>query len=220
VTDYPVIMSAPMVLATLREIKESGTGKTETRRLAWRPARKGEATGEGSRLSYEVPEGSVIGTVTKHERPSAWQRVKTGDRLWVRENFSGAHDCTGIPPKDWDHEGPIWYWADGNPEDGDWTKPKPSIHLPRQFSRLTLIVASTKIERLQDITEAAARAEGAEPRMAGVGFNGVPAKTYRTGFVHLWGSLHGTDSWLSNPWVVVVSFRPILANIDSEKAAA
>src|ERR1700693_260058 len=67
VTDYPCIMSVPMVRATLREVQEPGTGKTETRRSAW-TGRKA-ADGEGF-------------------RPSPWQRVKAGDRLWVREAFA------------------------------------------------------------------------------------------------------------------------------------
>lgn len=79
--DIPVIFSAPMVLALLREIEKPGTGKTMTRRLAWRPAKKGEKVGEGSRIQAEGAT-PFVQTVTAHLRPSSWQKVEPGDRLW------------------------------------------------------------------------------------------------------------------------------------------
>lgn len=192
-TDYPIIFSAKMIRALL------DGRKTQTRRLAERV--------------YIDKRGYAP---VQRCDPSPWTKVKAGDRCYVRENFS-YQEINGDRIEEF---GGIHYWADGNPEFGNWTRPKPSIHLPRILSRITLIVAATKIERLQDITEDDARAEGAQPRMSGVGFNGVPSKSHRTGFVHLWGSLHGTDSWLNNPHVVAMTFRVISANIDSPEAKA
>ena len=80
-----------------------------------------------------------------------------GDRLWVRETHSLLEfSISG-------RAAPVWYWADGNkiPE-GDYTRPRPSIHMPRWASRIQLEVVSVRIERLQDISEADAEAEGCE----------------------------------------------------------
>jgi hypothetical protein len=211
-TDFPAIMSAPMIRAILREVREPGTGKTMTRRLAWRLARKGEATGEGSRLSYEVPEGSVVGNVTKHERPSPWQRVKRGDRIWIREN--ALYWINNVGPDVNKRSKVAAFAADGYElESGErWT---PSIHMERRFSRLTLRITNTKIERLQDITETDALAEGI--RETAFYCEDHPASIC---FSVLWDSLHSADSWDANPFVVAVSFRPVLANIDSLEIAA
>ena len=226
VTDRPIIMSGGMVNAIMREVREPGTGKTETRRLLYsrrKMTKNGPTVLMQHTPDYFTKESEFPNIAVGEDwYLTGWHARKPGDRLWVRENFSGPWSRRNERPADWnvDHLArPIWYWADGNPDDGDWTKPKPSIHMPRWASRLTLIVTDVRIERLQGIDEAAAKREGAELAMAGVGPYG-PLKTYRTGFVRLWGSLHGTDSWLSNPWVARVTFRPVLANIDSHEVAA
>lgn len=125
-----------------------------------------------------------------------------GDRLWVREAFtrdglvSGcAYRATDIVPA---HIGKV-RWI-------------PSIHMPRNFSRLTLIVESVKVERLQDISEEDAIAEGCtgfvgrSPRYAHV----PPTQEFRD----LWNSVHGPGSWDANPWVAAISFSVIRENID------
>lgn len=166
--------------------------KSQTRRLAWSTPHHPGACGP---------------------RATVWQRVQPGDRLYVRESFS--YDRLDV-----DHDGtlPPWYWADGNPEDGDWTKPKPSIHCPRWASRLTLTVTEVRRQRLQEITEEDARAEGVDPSRAGQDASG-PIKTYRTGFVRIWGELHGADSWLADPEVVALTFTVARRNIDARDAA-
>lgn len=204
-TDYPAIMSAAMVRAMLREVQEPGTGKTMTRRLAW-TGRKA-ADGEGF-------------------RPSPWQRVTAGDRIYVREKLTRSG-------------GLIQYAADTKTTHRAWPAswkqdPRPSIHMHRGMSRLTLHVTNTKIERLQDITEADAAAEGISTierslirhgRLNGYGLAGItpPEEAHATrvnAFRALWVSLHGADSWNANTWVVAVSFHPVLANIDSVKEVA
>ncbi len=181
--DRPVICSAPMVRALLER------RKTMTRRLAWR-------MDCGKRVEWS---------------PTPWQRVQPGDRLWVRENFSGPHEWETIPPSGWGWDTmrrpPIWYWADGNPEQGDWTKPRPSIHMPRWASRLTLDVTATKIERVQKISHDDAVAEG-----VGIFPHSMSAQKR---FSELWRSLHGAPSWDENPEVVAVTFTVHKANIDA-----
>lgn len=184
-TDIPVIFSGEMVR------KHQAGLKGMTRRLAWRlPSAK-----KGSLDLWASP----------------WRKVQAGDCLWVRENFSGPHGCENIPPSGWNWDKrplPIWFWADGNPEDGDWTRPKPSIHMPRWASRITLIVKATKIEPLHAMTIEDAMAEGMAidgPLMA---------------FPELWDRLHGKGAWAKNPEVVAISYDVIMANIDSDEARA
>lgn len=143
-------------------------------------------------------------------------RFSKGDRLWVRETFSGDHRESGRPPREWDEHGAVWHWADGNPVEGDWTRPKPGIHMPRWASRLTLTVTDVRVQRLQWVGEDDARAEGAECTTFA---NVEPPKdgfpSYRSGFATLWESINGTGSWKANPWVVAVSFTVEKRNIDS-----
>ena len=89
---------------------------------------------------------------------------------------------------------------------------RPSIHMPRDVSRLTLEITDTSLERLQDISESDARAEGitdggclncGEPGPCGCE---APLPDARDGFIRLWRSIYGDESWANNPWVWVVSF--------------
>ena len=148
-----------------------------------------------------------------------------GDRLWVRENWRQAY-----PKTDFSH-GAV-YRADAEKALGmdeysqrhRWT---PSIHMPRWASRITLHVTGVKVERLQDISEEDARAEGVsagEGQMAGTYFvhgagvmSGISAVSC---FERLWHAIHGPDAWTANPWVVAITFRVVHANIDSPEAKA
>lgn len=203
-----------MVRAAIREAQEPGCidGKTETRRLAW--TGKKAADGEGF-------------------RPSPWQKVKAGDRLWVRENafYDWKTNCWRYRADDISMLGTIGRHELERPTPNRWPLGVcNSIHMPRWASRLTLIVTAVKTERLQDITEADARAEGCglyvpghgwitrDELRADPGYSNFLAA--RMGFSLIWEMLYGRDSWESNPWVVAISFRPVLANIDSLKEQA
>lgn len=222
-TDRPILFSAPMIRAILREIAAPGTGKTQTRRII-HPYEvvphpfKGAKAAPSNLMVVKVPArlGGFI------DGPTFSPRFAPGDRLWVREAFS--YDRLDV-----DRDGilPPWYWADGNPDAGDWTRPKPSIHMPRWASRLTLHVTDLRVQRLQEISEADARAEGIEPReIRPVHDIDQPAETWwfgtengrasaKSAFRDLWDSLNAERApWSSNPWVVAVSFRPVLGNID------
>ena len=119
---------------------------------------------------------------------------KAGDRLWVRETWTAAmHDPKG--PAD------CLYRADDNRGVEDLAEAKwtPSIHMPRWACRLVLPLVSVRVERVQDITEADAKAEGVEP-IGG---------SYREGFREVWQGIYGPKAWDENWWVWVAEWREI-----------
>ena len=188
--DKPILFSGSMIRAILREVSAPGTGKTQTRRvLKPRPRRT---------IFFDAKTAGL-----EQFRDPAY---RAGDRLWVREAIS--YDRLDV-----DRDGilPPWYWADGNPDAGDWTRPKPSIHMPRWASRLTLIVTDVRVQRLQDISEDDARAEGVECDSDGWRDYMMPTTqccgSARNSFATLWDSLNAERApWSSNPWVVAVTF--------------
>jgi hypothetical protein len=196
-TDRPILFSAPMVKALL------AGRKTMTRRaLKPQPVLHDgwEECGVG------VEDGRLrVGRVIGNQRI----RIAVGDRLWVREAFS--YDALDV-----DHDAfmPAWYWADGNPEDGDWTKPKPSIHMPRALSRLTLTVTAVKVERLTEISEEDALAEGISVSERPI-LPHWPNSPYRSVFRGLWNSINGDEAWDSNPFVAAYTFTVEKRNIDA-----
>lgn len=121
-----------------------------------------------------------------------------GDRLWVRETFA-------LESKSYAGD-KVRYRADGKPTSGAW---RPSIHMPRWASRITLEITGVRVERLQEISEADAKAEGVIPtgrRATHKWCNGEDV-SHRRQFADLWDSLHGKGAWEQNPWVWVVEFR-------------
>lgn len=150
---------------------------------------------------------------------------RPGDQLWVREAFSGPYcmekqeGIPSLPPKDWPECSDLWYWSDGSPDHGDWTRPKPSIHMPRWASRILLEVVSVRVERLNDISASDAMAEGIERPQGGTyrdygvlpesneGYDYCTSPT--ASFKTLWKSINGAGSWDENPFVWVVTFKRI-----------
>lgn len=201
--DIPIIFSKPMVCALL------DGRKTMTRRLAWSFVRR--------KLARDLTSGNpcLVDDKGRTTAPSPWQKVEPGDRLWVRESWAGYIEkmkgTTGVP---WAH-----YRATDENDFVPGMKWKPSIHMPRWASRLTLVVTATKIERLQNISQADATAEGwvDNPEIA-PNDPEVHRDAARDWFSDLWESLHGVESWRSNPEVVALSFRVIRANIDAPEA--
>jgi hypothetical protein len=82
---------------------------------------------------------------------------------------------------------------------------KPSIHMPRWASRITLEITAVRVERLQDISEADAMAEGV--LIDGIGNPGGPMRVSQRAFKIFWQVINGPESWAANPWVWVVEFR-------------
>lgn len=116
----------------------------------------------------------------------------SGDTLWVRETF--AVNCVG--GQDF-----LFYRADSYP-DGDGAPWKPSIFMPRKYSRITLRITDVRVERLQDISEDDAIAEGIEPD---------PHVSTWLKFALLWNRINEERGfgWDTNPWVWVVRFERV-----------
>jgi hypothetical protein len=123
-----------------------------------------------------------------------------GDRLWVRETWA-YHLHAQASQRD--EDGPWVYAADGRPAlqvrlCDRW---RPSIHMPRVACRLTLDVTRVRVERLQEISDEDALAEGVDRTNTSI--SGYAKERYRT----LWDSINGVGSWDANPWVWAVSFK-------------
>ena len=218
-TDRPIIFSAPTIRALL------DGRKTMTRRIlkpqpdhppgfdgwigfsALCPARHYEMRG------YDEDLGPII----RHRPLRFWN----GDRIWVRENWGHSHDgIWSISDARLCGPGGALYAADGH-EHVKWF---PSIHMPREFSRLTLIVESVKVERLKDISESDASAEGFPLTHDGKPYDPPPSDSWqgyaRASFYLTWSALHGPGSIEANPWVAAISFRVVKSNIDAITEAA
>ncbi|WP_274370991.1 hypothetical protein [Morganella morganii] len=171
---------------------------------------------------------------------------KIGDRLWVRETYSllGNEDAC---PIDWNDDivndkteaariyrasceqkpGNYGLWS--IPDDADW-KPRtknmefegswtPSIHMHRWASRILLEITDVRVDRLQDISEEDAVAEGVVTGSYGNEGNWMkgfyapggnqPHQTEKSAYSELWCSIYGVDAWYKNPWVWVIEFRRV-----------
>ena len=189
-TERPILFKGEMVRAIL------GGSKTQTRRI--------------------VTDESLITLRPDGTPGKVQQRCKfgqPGDRLWVREAFLVQPDlwAAGHGPQ------PVHYTVDvadaGQVED---YIGKPSIHMPRWASRITLEITAVRVDRLQEISEVDAKAEGIEPTMPNPGHWNWRDYLIDGGQTHavlsyktLWESINGPGSWDANPWVWVVEFKKV-----------
>lgn len=222
--DRPILFSNPMVRALLNG------RKTQTRRVI-----KPQPISNVIAGAIEIEQGIWVWRRSDDGSPEGQLNIRfaVGDRLWVREEWSGTHTFHKTKPskrEDFAWEGTsyfrdeIWYWADGSPEHGDWERGRPSIHMPRWASRLTLIVTDVRVERLQDISANDAIAEGIEQVSRGLdlGWRDYSEDSQqvdgpRSSFCTLWNSIHGPKAWGENPWVTALTFDVRHRNIDDLK---
>lgn len=214
-TERPILFSGQMVRAILegrkcqtrRIVKPMPPCDREKRVERFHPAvtnRRGE----------EVPGPEIFGAYCDCEWGARCPFGEPGDRLWVRETWCYAHpdyhdEAEGRRRGDRPvREYPAPWWCHyAATDDVDEPKWKPSIHMPRWASRITLEVTRVRVERLQDISEADARAEGIDPGTSICDFEATPA---RDDFARLWDSINGKRApWASNPYVWVISFRRV-----------
>lgn len=166
---------------------------------------------------------------------------KPGDRLWVRETFYafGRWETRFSEKKGRDE----WHFVDLTKECGQeyqypgsmefempkrsagitpcWWK-RPALFMPRSASRILLEITDVRVERLQDISDADAIAEGVQHKcyqnIEGDFFTvdpetekilGMTIGDYKTGFQSIWQSINGAESWAANPWVWAITFKKI-----------
>lgn len=208
VKERPILFQGAMVRALL-----AGT-KTQTRRVV-----------KGVALDWLHPDGFTPEFVA-HRENGLCPYGKPGDRLVVRETWQ-YYDWTedGYPfvryaadnasvlhehfSEDWaERLQDVWVdlssvenlTIDNRARDRRW---RPSIHMPRWASRILLEITEVRVERLQSISEADARAEGCVSDV-----EGDAADHYAS----LWDSINGKRpgmAWADNPWVCAVSFRKL-----------
>lgn len=189
ITELPILFQTEMVKAILEG------RKTQTRRHI-----KGQPTGDDAINLKDVfnhnPE--YFYEICKYGKP--------GDLLWAKETWAPLGEK---PNHNWiyksDVSQPYFKW-------------KPSIHMPKAASRIWLMIEDIRVERVQEISQIDAQAEGIEP----VTIHGeIKWKRYDEGlcteyptisFKTLWISINGEESWQSNPWVWVIKYR-ILSKI-------
>lgn len=132
-----------------------------------------------------------------------------GDRLYVRENyrFSSAHDS--LKPSLVPFGDAVEYFADTTAKHYLEGRLRPSIHMPRWASRITLEITGVRVERLNDISEEGAQAEGVDGEKEAVERGATWFDKPRRAYRFLWESINGEGSWDLNPWVWVIEFKRV-----------
>ena len=209
-TEKPIIFSGPMVRAIL------DGRKTQTRRVI----KKASAEPDG-RIRFGNPcsgEIYIDDDSFKERAPtSVYANFHAGDRLWVRETCSAVESHDGLDCVRYDAD-QVWMPIEGTPDAASqWVElyhyrskrgaTVPSIHMPRWASRITLEITNIHAERLQDISEEDAVAEGVDVPL---GPPEWPTLLAIDAFRNLWDSIYARKHpWGANPWVWVIEFRRV-----------
>lgn len=226
----PILFSSEMVRAILDK------RKTQTRRIC-KPQPLSEHVKDGVRY-FKIPAWPNLCEKEFIDRLGRWS---VGDVLWVRESVfehgkyisslmpSGEYKTTWRPS--WPRK--ISYVSsDSRPE--KWTyRTKPSIHMPKSACRIFLQITDIRVERVQDISEEDAIAEGVHGNCVGItqdciacrgkgkcqgkdewfhytrGLDDFPAYSAVESFHSLWEKINGRESLVANPWVWAISFNRI-----------
>lgn len=214
--ERPILMSGPMVRAILEG------RKTQTRRVIAYPRSTGAFvcvqgfwTGSDRWWPLVSVDGESTDDGTGCETPIFCPYGISGDRLWVRERWTGTWTDASVH---------LVYAADGSERMAgeaptEYVLPKAAakvngwvtpLFMPRWASRILLEVTDVRVQRLQEISEEDAREEGVSASELIQMSNGDPC--YSSTFIKLWTNLHGIDnssSWESNPWVWAITFKRI-----------
>lgn len=213
----PMLFAGNMVEALLQDKKK------QTRRALKEQPVKIDGNWSLGWMNWDIKYGKVIPAPGYSLSEKAG--IKPGDIIWVRETwFSTRFDYKEqLALGNTDH---IKYKAD---RDYDPVKDcvgrnwKPSLHMPKEACRIFLKVTSLHAERLQDISEEDAIAEGCHlygpfgeyagaPHPAALTAGGNAKRAYRSpvrAFQSLWEFIASEDSWNANPWVWVIKFEKI-----------
>jgi hypothetical protein len=202
VRERPILFSGPMVRAIL------DGSKTQTRRvmkpqplykdaeIGWLWDRKGRGTERPADAHFDPPYGFT---------QSHWGWLSpygvAGDRLWVRETWFGNNPGSDEPE--------TFHYRATDPDfsingRSVW---RGAIIMPRKACRLVLELTDVRVERVQEINENDAQAEGAPSDTTDL----AGYAPYKSGFAYLWQQINGARGygWSVNPWVWVLSFRRV-----------
>jgi len=224
--ERPILFNAAMVRAILEG------RKTQTRRVVKQDLQR---LGDGDFYAFDH-KGINYRVNARHTTVAAWAQLlqfcpygQPGNRLWVRETWQyydwndEGEPCIRLHADNattWPEPGneawadklvDVWeflsrdenYRIDNRARDRRW---RPSIHMPRWASRITLEIAGVRVERLNDISENDCIAEGCpggHGAIPGYGYSATPAEHFR----HIWETTGG--DWAANPWVWVIEFKPL-----------
>lgn len=205
--EHPILFSGAMVRGLLnleigswpaKPIDASNAFKWQTRRLV-----------------NPQPEVCQVATECSHKMLVSGAPFKVGDHLWVRETWQDGDYALNEP------RGPVYRATDPDWETGEGWKWIPSIHMPKWASRITLEVMEVRVQRLQEISEEDAKAEGVECEARGRSCPGFDLSTdppcececsfgYSNLFAKLWNSIYGVKHhWATNPWTWSYSLKRI-----------
>lgn len=207
----PILFSSSMVRALL-----AGT-KTQTRRVVkpqpehlQRHVHKGKTLYDAEHRIWWWKQHSFENLIDfedgRRELAKSCPHGVVGDRLWVRETWS--HDASSLDECRAAHEdvtpsigfGPYYRATEVAPDTLKW---KPSIFMPRWASRIELEITDARVQRLHDISEEDAKAEGVDPD---------PDRfSRRLSFEYLWEDINGVGSWISNPFIWAISFKRVIS---------
>lgn len=217
----PILFSGPMIRAILEG------RKTQTRRILDPQPSRAHALQFDALVDRQV----IFRNKAQGIRQDFAIRYAVGDLLWVREAWRADCAYDHLKPRDLDKRVAIWRKSDGSVSGaGVPGRLRPGMFLPRWASRITLRVTGVKVERLQDISEADAIAEGIMPHVRGGwhwhkhnpadcdDWHQFGFQTAAFAFKDLWERINGPGLWDANPWVAAYSFEPILQNVDKVKA--
>lgn len=190
--------------------------KTQTRRIMKPQPVKNGAFWEWAGAGWSLDHGPVP-VVPGHSMAARCPYGQVGERLWVQETYGYKIRSVGGTPHEQvtyratDPDAARCYDCNGKEQPLIWC---PKEKMPRSVSRITLEITGVRVERLQDISEADAKAEGAEPMRGGYWRHYKPGWTQHTlsargSFATLWELISGSESWDTNPWVWVIEFRRV-----------
>jgi hypothetical protein len=210
VKERPILFSGPMVRAILagrktqtrRVVKFNYAGRVKLGRKQWHI----NDTNSILACPYGKP-GDRLWVREEHYRFGHWEPVPGVQTKGGRQKWKFVADTTELRYND---NAPEAYRKGMHKETPDyrfWHK-RLARFMPRIASRITLEITKVRVERLQDITEADARAEGADKLDFGFA---RPSERglHKLGFRKIWQSINGPDSWAANPWVWVIEFRRV-----------
>lgn len=197
--DHPILFSAEMVRAILDD------RKTQTRRVV-----KGQAL-DWLQPGMFIPE--YVASPGNFLSPYGF----AGDRLWVREAWAAHPSLNHKKPSEIPDNRVVHFRADQAVNETHYMW-RPSIFMPRWASRITLEVVNVRIERLQEISEADAIAEGIELHSADYVVSFEATQHLQKGnlaidrYARLWDEINGKGAWNLNPWVWVIEFKRVEVN--------